>query len=179
MKCQACQQKPATVHLTEIVQKSKRETHLCEECARDKGVSFTHSFSVKEYLGGLSKDEAEDEPAVPPAPAASPEAPPERFPPCPSCGLTYEQFRQTGRFGCAEDYTHFRAALMPLLEKIHGKRSHTGRVPDRIGERLEHQRRLAQLQQALEAAVEAENYERAAELRDAIATLAEGSEQRA
>jgi len=173
MKCQACHQKPATVHLTEIVQKSKRETHLCEDCARDKGVSYQPAFSVKAYLGGLSKDEP-----VEPKPEPEPELA-EQFSPCPGCGVTYEQFRQSGRLGCAEDYAHFRPALMPLLEKIHGRRQHTGRVPERIGERLEHQRRLAQLQKALESAVATENYERAAELRDAIAGLEAGTEQRA
>ena len=36
--CESCQEKLATVHLTEIVQKAKRELHLCEACAQERGV---------------------------------------------------------------------------------------------------------------------------------------------
>ena len=53
--CESCHQNLATVHLTEIVQKTKKETHLCEECAREKGVTYDAEFSVKDFLGGLAK----------------------------------------------------------------------------------------------------------------------------
>ena len=58
MICEACQQNLATVHLTEIVQKQKRETHLCETCAETKGIPQKESFSVEEFLGGMKKDPA-------------------------------------------------------------------------------------------------------------------------
>ena len=70
MICESCHQNLATVHLTEIVQKYKKETHLCEECARTKGVPYKTQFSVKEFLGSVSnKSEPATEPlAATPAP---------------------------------------------------------------------------------------------------------------
>ncbi|RMG18237.1 MAG: hypothetical protein D6731_02545 [Planctomycetota bacterium] len=164
MICEACQQKLATVHLTEIVQKTKRETHLCEECAREKGISYSPQFTVKGFLSGLAKKAAAKPAAAPPR-AEAPE-------PCPSCGLTFAEFRQSGRLGCPTDYDHFEEQLVPLLKKIHGEEvQHTGRVPGGVSERLELERRIEALQKELDAAVAREEYERAAELRDRIKAL--------
>ena len=91
--------------------------------------------------------------------------------PCPACGLTFAEFRSTGRLGCHHDYEHFRGNLRPLLEKIHGRTQHQGRVPSRIGERLQREQQLASLQEALSEAVGKEDYEQAAELRDQIRAL--------
>lgn len=173
MICESCHQNLATVHLTEIVQKYKKETHLCEECARTKGVPYKNQLSVKEFLGGLAGGAKKD--AEPPvvAPAATPAAPaPAEFAePCPHCGLTFAEFRSTGRLGCHNDYEHFGRGLRPLLEKIHGSVQHTGRVPARVGARIERQRLIGALQRDLSQAVEREEYERAAELRDKIRGL--------
>lgn len=170
MKCESCQQNPATVHLTEIVQKSKKETHLCDACAKSRGVHFKAQFSVKEYLGGLAKPEP-----APPVLKAVPAAPPEPSrDPCPSCGMTFADFKAAGRFGCWRDYEHFRRDIVPLLEKIHGSAQHRGRVPARLGERLEREKLLAGLQKELAQAIEREEYERAAELRDRIRAVEGG-----
>ena len=178
MICESCHQNLATVHLTEIVQKYKKETHLCEECARTKGVPYKNQLSVKEFLGGLagggssSKKEAD-----PPVVSASTSAPALEFAePCPNCGLTFQEFRSTGRLGCHNDYEHFGRGLRPLLEKIHGSVQHTGRVPARVGARIERQRLIGALQRDLSQAVEREEYERAAELRDKIRGLEQQQE---
>ena len=188
MICQSCNQNLATVHLTEIVQKTKQETHLCEECAKQKGVTYTSQFSVKDFLSGLTKkpEGAGDEESASPEPAdaadaaagaqpnpkkaAAPGAA-ESLAPCPSCGISFSEFRQSGRLGCHQDYDHFRVGLTSLLEKIHGKTQHTGRVPSRVGERIERERQLAAYQNQLRDAIESENYERAADLRDRIESL--------
>ena len=168
MICESCHQNLATVHLTEIVQKYKKETHLCEECAKSKGVPYKTQFSVKEFVGGVGKKEEPPVLASPPAPSA---APLEFAEPCPSCGITFAEFRSSGRLGCPTDYDHFKRGLVPLLEKIHGAVQHTGRVPARVGARIERQRLIAALQRDLSQAVEREEYERAAELRDKIRGL--------
>jgi protein arginine kinase activator len=163
MICESCHQNLATVHLTEIVQKSKRETHLCEDCARTKGVPYKTQFSVKEFLGGVAPGKTEEAPA-----AASG---PDPFEPCPTCGITFKEFRASGRLGCPNDYKHFERGLRPLLEKIHNASQHTGRVPSRVGQRIERQHLISALQRDLSQAVEREEYERAAELRDKIRAL--------
>lgn len=162
MICESCHENLATVHLTEIVQKSKRETHLCEECAREKGVTYSAQFSVKDFLGGLGKKSEKPEE---PKPAESDK-------PCPSCGITFAEFRQSGRLGCHRDYEHFEG-LVPLLKKIHNTEQvqHTGRIPGRIGERLEFERKVNDLRSDLEKAVALEDYERAAQVRDEINSL--------
>jgi protein arginine kinase activator len=163
--CESCQQNLATVHLTEIVQKYKKETHLCEACAKSRGVPFKPQFSVKEFLGNLSQPEA-----APAAPKAAP-PPAEQPDPCPACGLTFAEFKAAGRFGCWRDYEHFRKGVVPLLEKIHGATQHRGHVPARLGQRLEREKLLAGYQRELAQAIEREDYERAALLRDKIKAL--------
>lgn len=165
--CESCHQNLATVHLTEIVQKYKKETHLCEECARSKGVPYKTPFSLPEFVGGVKKAEAATQ-APPPVPAELAE-------PCPSCGTSFQDFRQSGRLGCPTDYEHFKKGLVPLLEKIHGATQHTGRIPERVGSRVERQRIIAAYQRDLSLAVEREEYEKAAELRDKIKKLEQES----
>ncbi len=177
MMCESCGENLATVHLTEIVQKVKKETHLCEECAKQKGVSYSAQFSVKDFLSGLAKSKPEPEPASEAEPepeAAAVETLEDSFQPCPSCGITFAEFRENGRFGCYNDYDHFKDGLYQLLEKIHGHRQHTGRVPERIGERIKKQREIVEHTQMLRDAVDREDYESAAKLRDEIKALEAG-----
>lgn len=179
MICESCNQNLATVHLTEIVQKHKKETHLCEACAQQKGlpgkdfVSAAKSqFSVKEFLGAIQGGPAKGQPA---AEAALPAGLAE---PCARCGLPFSEFKATGRLGCPGCYEHFRAGLVPLLEKIHGTTpQHVGRMPSNVGARVDREKLIAAFQRDLTLAVEREEYERAAELRDKIRALeqAEGT----
>jgi protein arginine kinase activator len=181
MICESCHQNLATVHLTEIVAKQKKELHLCEDCAREKGDVFKGHFSVHDFLGGLesaakgSSEKASSEKKKTgekkdPAPAKT-KAPVSETGPCPACGLTFPEFKASGRLGCFNDYEHFKKELLPLLEKIHGATQHTGRVPSSVGQKLETQKVLTALRKDLNLAVQREEYERAAELRDKIKTL--------
>ena len=179
MVCESCHQNLATVHLTEIVQKQKKELHLCEECARGKGDVIKGNFTVQDFLAGLqdsskkkasgSKEGEKDKAKT--AKPAEKVKPPVEIAPCPACGLSFPEFKASGRLGCHSDYEHFKKELLPLLEKIHGATQHTGRVPSRVGEKLESQKVLAALRRDLNLAIQREEYERAAELRDKIKSL--------
>ncbi len=198
MYCEACEHKVATVHLTEIVNKKKKELHLCEECAREKGVSVKSAFSVQEVSsevtppakpgagGGPAEQAVPGEPgAVPSLPALAKDGAGVPLPSgagsglglagpsCPVCGITFAEVRSSGRLGCANDYTTFKKQLLPLLEKIHSHTEHRGKVPTQIGQRLERQKKLAALRQALGKAIQKEDYEKAAELRDQIFAIEE------
>jgi len=163
--CQVCKKNVATVHLTEIIKNKKREIHLCEECASKKGVAFkSHQFSISDLLSGLVNTQAAQEIAKMSQIK------------CPICGLSYLDFRQHGRLGCATDYTVFKEGLLPLLEKIHGGTDHLGKIPQSSGEAREVSRELLELRQELKRAVEKEDYEKAAELRDRIQALEEGTD---
>jgi protein arginine kinase activator len=161
--CQICKKNLATVHLTEIIKNKKREIHLCEECAAKKGVAFkSHQFSISDLLSGLVNSQAAQEIAKMSQIK------------CPICGLSYLEFRQHGRLGCATDYTVFKEGLMPLLEKIHGSTEHLGKIPNSSGDTREVSKELLELRQALKRAVDKEDYEKAAEVRDRIRQIEEG-----
>ena len=173
MICESCHQNLATVHLTEIIAKQKKELHLCEDCAREKGDVFKgQNFSVHEFLGGLAEGGKKKSPEKKAeGTAAKPKVAPPETPPCPACGLTFAEFKASGRLGCFNDYEHFKKELLPLLEKIHGATQHTGRVPSSVGQKLETQKVLTALRKDLNLAIQREEYERAAELRDKIKSL--------
>lgn len=164
MICQNCQQRQATVHLTEIEGATKKEVHLCEPCASTQG----------EPSGGPGVLEKLQSLLNPGARAGSELAQTT----CDVCGITYAAFRARGRFGCPACYAAFRSGVDPLLDKIHGSTQHIGKVPTRLAATLEHAERLRGLRTDLDSAVASEAYERAAELRDAIKQLeaANGSE---
>lgn len=192
MKCESCHQNLATVHLTEIVQKQKKELHLCEECARGKTEvgkpGGSGGFSVQDYLAGLggegakkkaaakdaSKEAAREKDSPKAKPAAAEKPRPVETGPCPACGLTFPEFKSSGRLGCHADYEHFKKELLPILEKIHGATQHTGRVPARVGQRIETQKVLTALRRDLNLAIQREEYERAATLRDKIRRMEQG-----
>lgn len=161
MKCQECGQKPATVHFTKIVQGDKSEIHLCESCAKEKGEWMNKTsagFSINSLLSGLLNFES---------PVGTVAAPPR----CTTCGLTYTQFSQVGRFGCADCYNHFQPRLEPLLRKVHGSTSHAGKVPQRTGGIIKKRRELDELRSKLQGAIQQEKFEEAAVLRDKIREL--------
>ncbi len=152
-QCQYCG-KPATIHLTDILQKKKRETHLCEECARVKkilpksggaGVALNLQALVQIVLGQQAMGDPEEMT-------------------CPDCGISYADFRAVGRLGCANDYTIFEKPLEHLLSKVHRATEHAGKTPLRHRLRVE----MEDLQRELKAAIASEEYERAAALRDRI-----------
>ncbi len=158
MICESCKQHSATVHMTDILHGgAKKEVHLCEACAEKEGVAMpAHPPKVTEILGGLMD------------PAAGREIKDLLEQKCPFCGITYPEFRTRGRLGCAHDYTVFRKGLEPLLDKIHGKTQHMGKMPSSVGRDVEREQALRELRLDLDRSVKLEEYERAAEIRDQI-----------
>mgnify|MGYP000971956790 CR=1 FL=1 len=87
---------------------------------------------------------------------------------CPSCGITFKEFRAQGRLGCPHDYIAFEDELLPLLENIHGETEHCGKIPKRAPDSSQQQFRLIKLRSELRSAVDEERYEDAARIRDEI-----------
>jgi len=92
---------------------------------------------------------------------------------CPHCGIKFVEFRNSGRLGCPHDYQEFREELTPLLENIHGETRHCGKTPRRLPQNKQTQSELVQLRGRLKQAINKEDYEEAARLRDQIRTLEE------
>ena len=154
MKCQNCPN-PATVHLTKVVDSQKQELHLCDACAEKQQLVKQQDLNLPAILQSLIGQHLgpTDELA--------------RLC-CPACGMKYMEFRAQGRLGCPHDYTVFRTALSPLLRRIHRQDRHVGKVPRRGADAAARQTQLVELRRQLQAAVEAEEYEEAARLRDLL-----------
>ncbi len=161
MKCDNCKQRPAKVHYTEIVNDMKVVMNLCLECAETKGieVSKAGSFGVGDLVAGLIDDTVETE-----ADRISKVR-------CPSCGYDYSDFKKIGRLGCPECYDAFEAQLVQVLRHVHGSTQHAGKKSAKIGERAAIRERMTSLRDALLEAIRAEDYERAASIRDEIRGL--------
>src|SRR5438477_5025322 len=116
MKCQYCSN-PATVHLTDMVKKQKKEIHLCQACAEQQQLLQHNELNlttIVQTLLGQHVGPLPDELA--------------RLT-CPACGTKFMEFRAEGRLGCPYDYTVFRNALEPLLSRIHRSERHQGKRP--------------------------------------------------
>ena len=151
LKCDLCG-KPATVHLTQIINNKIHKVDLCEECAQAKGVTDPSGFSLADLLLKASLN---------PEPTAD-------LIRCEQCGFTHADFKKQGRFGCPSCYEAFRGVLEPLLGNMHKGTTHVGKVPQRAVERKSLYDRLTQLQLDLDQAIKAERYEDAARVRDEI-----------
>ena len=177
MLCSACKEKPATVHLTQIVGDKMQKLDLCEDCAKLKGVNDPTSFSLAdadvlfglgasqeiEQAGGNALRIRADVREIEQAAGTETK--------CPRCGFTQADFKKSGRLGCPECYTTFAEGLEGLLKSMHKGTRHTGKVPAALRESREQADRLKLLQRRLAKAIDDENFEQAASLRDEIKHL--------
>ena len=158
MTCEVCQSETATVHLTQIISGKMQKIDLCEKCAKEKGVADPAGFSLADMLLGLG---AADEIKTGGAQELV----------CPQCGFTQPDFKKTGRLGCPQCYVTFSEGLGVILKDMHKGTVHKGKVPTRAAKAEVYRTQLKSLHTELQAAVQSENYEQAASLRDQISTL--------
>lgn len=156
MQCMLCKEKPAKVHLTQIVGDKMQKVDLCEDCAKTKGVNDPAGFSLADMLLGLGASQEMEQ-------AAGGEEIK-----CASCGFTQADFKKAGRLGCAECYRTFAEGLEGLLKSMHKGTKHLGKIPQVLQQSRDLADRLKSLQKKLDKAVAAENFEEAAGLRDEI-----------
>jgi protein arginine kinase activator len=164
--CDHCREREAVVHLTHIADGQVTMLHLCERCAAEKGVESPASVqdsTLVKFVGATMGKGAID-PALLPAGGRQT---------CPTCGATLQDFRQSGRLGCSDCYRTWESALRDILRKLHGATLHMGeRYSERSGsEPADPIERAADLREQLRLAVETENFELAAEIRDRLRVL--------
>ncbi len=174
MLCDRCQKRDAKILYTEIINGMKKEQHLCEECATD----YT-SFQMEKplmnsdlTLGDLLSTLLDN------YTASEKKKPGEYTNPltCRTCGTTYEEFIQKGRFGCSDCYRSFNGQLGKTLKGIQGADLHTGKRPkgfinaasDRVSKDISETEKLTIM---LQESIEKEEFEEAARLRDLIRQL--------
>jgi len=155
-KCSRCS-KPATLHITELRDGVAQVLHLCESCAQEyiSNPAPTSNEGEEEEAGAAADEVLEELDQLV----------------CPNCGITFREFRSQGRLGCPQDYLAFERELLPLLESIHGETQHVGKCPRRAPHASQRQYQLIKLRSELRSAIESEDYEAAAKLRDRIQSL--------
>ena len=157
MQCQKCSN-PATVHLTSLTGLTKKVVHLCDSCAKkydmvqvnkqELNVQAVVHFMLGQQLG----PEAEELSRLT----------------CPHCGIKYMEFRGQGRLGCPHDYEAFRLGLEPILKRVHRSVRHAGKRPPNYLANRERLEQMVDMHRQLREAIEREEYELAARLRDMI-----------
>src|ERR1044071_2026926 len=156
MLCCICKEKEATVHLTQIAGDKMQKVDLCEECAKTKGVNDPTGFSLADLLLGLGASQ-EIEQAAGGAEIK-----------CPRCGFTQADFKKAGRLGCPDCYQTFGEALESLLKTMHKGTRHVGKAPEALRKTRDASDQLKTLEKKLKKAIESEDFEAAAALRDEI-----------
>ncbi len=166
MKCENCKSKNSTTHVKRVVNGKYEEYMLCADCAHEMGFDNVFSMDMPDMFGGLMKSLFG---ALPARSGASR---------CKSCGSTFGDIQNTGKVGCAHCYEVFNLELMPSIKRIHGNTSHVGKVPytEVADEKIETSQKetkteLQRLNDDLKKAIETQNFEYAAELRDKIKEL--------
>lgn len=164
MLCEKCKNKNAVFFYEENLNGKKKSLSLCKECAEElqgsgeiSGTSaFPYTFSPFEdsifggLFGGLANKYVGETKK------------------CKSCGYTVEDFRKSGKAGCADCYKTFSRELEGTIRSIHGGAKHSGRAPARSEEKHKKETQLKDLKAELKAAIANEEFEKAANLRDSI-----------
>lgn len=156
MVCELCHSNHATIHITEIINSQKKELHLCDECARQKGVTHKIQLTLSDLMGGTAE------------PKATKQQREMQSLKCVNCGITFPELRTKVRLGCANDLEVFKDWLAPFIEKIHNSTQHVGKVPHNADVSQKRESELLKLKKDLDEAVRKEDFELAAKLRDKI-----------
>ena len=170
MNCERCGKNEANVHIIKIVNGIKQDINICDKCVVESGelnfsgamvipgdVLFQNVFSgIMDYINGPIQSSLKEKYV------------------CSVCGTTYEDFKNTGLLGCSECYKYFNLAITPVIKRVQGNLENIGKIPKRSGKGLIEKKELQHLKEELQRAIEVEEYERAAEIRDNIREIQKG-----
>lgn len=157
MLCDACKEREHVISLTTVEDNVVTLVHLCEKCAAERGIE-TAGSAAQHPLGAFMQ-EAQRQATRTQGDAVR----------CSFCSTTLRDFRTSGRLGCAHCYGAFEQSLRELLRRVHGNARHVGRryeAPQ--AEWLQRASTLGELRERLRRAVELEQFELAASIRDQI-----------
>ena len=178
MLCQNCGKNEVTFRYTQVVNGVKKEMNLCDKCAKELGlkdINFSMPISFSSFLGDFFDDDTDN---LLPSFMGTTKLQ------CKNCGTTFDDFLNTGIFGCDECYETFEDRIEPLLRKIQGANKHIGRgyknddptskvnkASNKIvknNEKNNNESKIEKLQKDLQKAIKDERYEDAAKIRDEI-----------
>lgn len=170
MLCDKCHKREAKIYCTEIMNGKKKEQYLCEQCAAEYASYQMNGSEIKKDLqtnslfsGLLEKVYQSQDVNV------------QEVPKCSNCKMSYSEFLKMGKFGCTECYKTFGNVLERSLKQVQGSDSHHGKIPK--GFVTEADKMIGSISEVdkltlkLQYAIEKEEYEEAAKLRDIIREL--------
>lgn len=161
MLCDNCHDRVATIHLTQLINNTKGEVHLCEKCAKEKNyMNFSGIPDISNFFNSIMGFTSQPYVNIP------------KEKTCEGCGMTFEEFKETGKFGCAKCYDTFAERIEPLVKRIHGSEGHKGRTP-KSGSTAQSPEtsEVEKLKIELDELVKLEKFEEAAIVRDKIKAI--------
>lgn len=160
LNCNFCENS-ATIHLIQVINNQVNKIYLCENCAKTKGVTEFESFSFSNLFNRSLEKEIFTR---------------NELHACPKCGFSEKDCKKNGRLGCANCYQVYQAIILPLLNTIQKGNLHKGKIPKKIFKHTSIIQKIKNLEKKLSKAIECENFELAAQLRDQIKVLIKKSE---
>jgi len=164
--CDVCKANKAVVHVTQITEVMIKTSHFCKDCAANKGITQPEKSikaSLYDFLNEIGEESSR-------SPISTQHA-------CSFCNMKVKEFQRTGRLGCSQCYTDFYTYLKKVLKRIHGSSLHVGKVylpPDPSAHQLA--KRLEFLRSGMSRAVQKEEFEKAALIRDEITKMQSADE---
>ncbi|WP_020006462.1 UvrB/UvrC motif-containing protein [Salinicoccus albus] len=164
MKCESCNEREATIHISKGSGLGKTERFLCEQCANasfeDEFSYPDDSFNIHQLLKSLSQQQ--------------PKRQERKRQQCETCGSTIESIVHNGKFGCPDCYRTFDRQVPEIITRVQSHQTeHVGKVPKKSQSQIKVKRELEQLKGKLSALVESQEFEQAAVVRDEIKALEE------
>ena len=163
MLCEKCHQKQATVHMQQIVNGIKTEIHLCQDCSTQENAPISIEALFNGLLGSFLSMATEKQ---------STQKFHVKYEPCQTCGMTYDDFKNAGgKLGCTDCYRFFSRELESILKSVQGSTRHEGKFPQKYGQDMFQKREANRLRELMQKAIENENFEEAARLRDEVRSI--------
>ena len=169
MLCEKCKKNQAVTHIRQNINGNLTEMHLCESCAAEISGKFENEygklfsdfgFGIDSMLTSLFGQDFLSENLLS-----------EKTERCPMCGSSINEIRKSGNVGCSQCYDAFREHLMPLIQRVHGKTVHNGKIPESAGKEITAKAKISELEKELKQAIDSQEFEKAASLRDQINSL--------
>lgn len=170
MLCQKCHQKSAAVFISSIINGKETRIYLCNDCAKDYfifNVSSEEPFSLKDIMEKFQEDE---DVTLKSNDSLKADTNNKKII-CSTCNTTYNEYKETGKLGCSNCYQAFEENLKPLMKTVYGYTEYIGKIPKSNNNHICVNNEIKILREDLNMAVEKEEYERAANIRDKIREL--------
>ncbi|WP_017550005.1 UvrB/UvrC motif-containing protein [Salinicoccus carnicancri] len=163
MKCESCNVREATIHITKGSGLDKSEKFLCEQCANASFESdFSYpddSFNIHQLLKSLSQQKTTQQKE-------------RKRKECETCGSTIDSIVKNGKFGCPDCYSTFDRQAPEIITRVQAHQTeHIGKVPKKARSQIKVKKQIETLRQKLSELIESQEFEEAAVVRDEIREL--------